>query len=130
MGGLADALAEAERELEIANDSLTVAELHVDQLKAYHATGTSYAAYPTDADLSNEFEKRNAVVRDAQARVARADGKLRDVRSQMRWQEDRQKAAVAARKLAAENEKKRQEELKKMPEQKPEKKPGPEFTPD
>lgn len=125
MGSLADARAAAEREFAAAVDALDVAELHVDQLNAYKDSGTSYMTYPTDADLSKEFDRRNAAVRDAQARLARADGKRRDIESQLRWQEERQKAAEAARKLAAENEKKRQEELKK----KPERTPGQEFTP-
>jgi hypothetical protein len=127
MGSLAEAEEEAERELLVAKDELTVAELHVDQLEEYRASGTSYATYPTDADLSKEFDRRNAVVRDAQARVALAEGRLRDVKSQMRWQEERQRAAVAAKTLAAENEKKRQQEIEKKPERV---RPGPEYTPD
>lgn len=44
---------------------------------------------------------------DAQAPLAMADRKLRDVNSQMRWQQERQRPAEAAKKLTAENERKR-----------------------
>lgn len=129
MGNLADSQAEAEKELASAKDALTVAELHVDQLQAYYDGGTSYATYPSDADISKEFDVRNAAVRDSLARVAVAQGRLKDIQAQLRAQQERQKAAESAKTLAAENEKKRQEELKKKPELKREKPTGPEFTP-
>jgi hypothetical protein len=123
MASLADELAEAMRELAAADDSLKVAELHVEQLQKYYDSGTSYAAYP---DISKEFDVRNRVVRDTLARKALAAGKVRDLEAQLRSQFERQKSAEAAKKLAAENEKKRQEELAKNLERKP---AGREYTP-
>jgi hypothetical protein len=109
-----------------AKDELTVAELHQDQFTAYAKSNTWYARYANEDELKQDGIYIERKVRDALVKKLDAESRVRSIQQKLEQRRQMQLAAEAAKKLPAEDEKKRQEEVKKDLQRKPE---GLKYTP-